>query len=72
VARPLAARHYAMGSLADGVQPESIGGRRDMSVGSDPQADRASDPAAAFLDLFDPSCQPDAPAMHSFSTFAYT
>jgi hypothetical protein len=36
-----------------------------MSAGSDPQTDRATDPAVAFLDLFDPGFQPDAPAVHA-------
>jgi cytochrome P450 len=36
-----------------------------MSAGSDPQTDRATAPAVAFWDLFDPGFQPDAPAVHA-------
>ena len=61
-----------MGGLAEGGQPENIGGRHDMSGGSNPQANQLTDPAVAFLDLFDRGFRPDAPAMHSFSTLAYT
>jgi cytochrome P450 len=32
-----------------------------MSAGSDAQTDRSTDPEVAFLDLFDPGFQPDAP-----------
>jgi cytochrome P450 len=36
-----------------------------MSAGGDPQTDQATDPAVAVLDLFDPSFQPEAPAVHA-------
>jgi cytochrome P450 len=34
-----------------------------MSAGTDPRRDRATDPAVASLDLFDPGFRPDAPTV---------
>ena len=36
-----------------------------MSAGTDPQTDPGTDRAVAFLDLFDPGFQPDAPEVHA-------
>jgi hypothetical protein len=42
-------------------RPETVRGRRDMSAGTDPRRDPGTDREVAFLDLFDPGFQPDAP-----------
>jgi hypothetical protein len=46
-----------------------------MSAGTDPQTGRGPDHAVAFLDLFDPAFQPDAPQVHAAREacwYAYT